>query len=233
MSSLPHIESSSTNPGAQNFEEKSKLNSPLPSNLNNKAKKDQCDTEDVPKSNDKILSTEQHSKKKANIKSSKSTKEPKAPRPPKSVPRIEHYERLSYLYQLGTMTSSQSRIREGNNDGDSAIDEENDRTECFDILSRVYLKGMNNVSKKTVLKLSPNIKRTICKKCQRSLILPGANHSNVRMINHSKKQNPENDILEISCYCGKVKRFPVGRNPDHVLFSEKEDILFSVNNPNE
>ncbi|OWB81442.1 hypothetical protein B5S33_g59 [[Candida] boidinii] len=232
MSSLPHMQAVLTSPGTKNFREESNINSPLPSNLNKQVEKGQRDTKDLPTLKEDVPAPEQHLKKKSNIKSSKSTKEPKSPKPPKSVPRIEHYERLSYLYQLGTMTGLQSQLEEGKKDCENTGGEEKGRTECFDILSRVYLKGMSNVSKKTVLKLSPNIKRTICKKCQRSLIVPGTNHSNVRMINNSKKQNPENDILEILCSCGKVKRFPVGGNPNHVLFSEKEEVLFSVNNSN-
>lgn len=86
-------------------------------------------------------------------------------------------------------------------------------------LSRAYNRAMDGVAKKNVLKLSPAIKRSLCKKCNRSL-----NPGSREIENLSKDQRKECDVLVIKCCCGQVKRFPVGKNRDYKLFSEAEDI---------
>lgn len=104
------------------------------------------------------------------------------------------YSRLSFLIQAANTVSSEP-------------------------LSRAYNRAMVGISKKSVLKLSPSIKRSLCKKCNRSLI-PGSRE----IENLSKDQRKECDLLVIKCCCGQVKRFPIGRNRDFELFSETEDI---------
>ncbi|KAG7698250.1 hypothetical protein KL930_001911 [Ogataea haglerorum] len=122
----------------------------------------------------------------------------KTPRPPKTVPKNDHYQRLGFLYQAA------ARL-----DPDSA-------------LSRMYLRNMDVVAKKTVLKLDPSVKRTLCKKCHR-LQVPGRTAS-IRIENTSNAQSPENDVLAVSCVCGALKRYPIGRDRNYVLFSEQNEI---------
>ncbi|VEU19521.1 DEKNAAC100095 [Brettanomyces naardenensis] len=83
---------------------------------------------------------------------------------------------------------------------------------------------MDLVAKKSVSKVHPNIKRVTCKKCSR-LMVPGVT-AKWRLMNYSKDKMPKCDILEISCVCGNIKRFPIGQKPDYVLFSERDDVLF-------
>ncbi|KAG7825322.1 hypothetical protein KL909_001614 [Ogataea angusta] len=122
----------------------------------------------------------------------------KTPRPPKTVPKNDHYQRLGFLYQAAAQLDPNSA------------------------LSRMYLRNMDVVAKKTVLKLDPSVKRTVCKKCHR-LQLPGRTAS-IRVENTSNAQSAENDVLAVSCVCGAHKRYPIGKNRSYVLFSDKNEI---------
>ncbi|CUM45193.1 uncharacterized protein AC631_03481 [Debaryomyces fabryi] len=120
---------------------------------------------------------------------------------PKNVPHIDNYARISYLYQASSHFATRPK---------------------YDILSRAIARNVNLISKKSVTKLSPILKRTICKGCQ-TLLVPGVNES-IEIENQSKEKTPHNDILVHSCKtCGKKKRFPVGKNRTYKLFSEKDD----------
>ncbi|CDK27796.1 unnamed protein product [Kuraishia capsulata CBS 1993] len=136
-----------------------------------------------------------------------SPRKPKLPKPPKQIPRKEHHARLSYLYQISTLMAARS--------------ESSDNEKDMETLSRVYARNLDIVSKKAVLKLSPTVKRSICKKCHRRQI-EGITMS-TRLSNPSKKKTKNNDIMECSCKCGETRRFPIGKNPDFTPFHERED----------
>ncbi|KAG7890688.1 hypothetical protein KL905_000973 [Ogataea polymorpha] len=122
----------------------------------------------------------------------------KTHRPPKTVPKNDHYQRLGFLYQAAAQLDPNGA------------------------LSRMYLRNMDVVAKKTVLKLDPSLKRTVCKKCHR-LQLPGRTAS-IRIENTSNAKSAENDVLAVSCVCGTLKRYPIGRARDYVLFSDKNEV---------
>ena len=120
---------------------------------------------------------------------------------PKNVPHIDNYARISYLYQASSHFAA---------------------TPKYGILSREMARNVNLISKKSVTKLSPALKRTICKGCQ-TLLVPGVNET-IEIENKSKEKAPHNDLLVHSCNtCGKKKRFPIGINRAYELFSEKDD----------
>jgi ribonuclease P protein subunit RPR2 len=77
-------------------------------------------------------------------------------------------------------------------------------------LSRFYLTHLRSVAKKSVLRLGPSIKRTICKRCD-TLLVPGVSCEH-RVENKSKNGRKKwADVLIVECKsCGSVKRFPVG-----------------------
>ncbi|KAK6460049.1 RNAse P Rpr2/Rpp21/SNM1 subunit domain-containing protein [Scheffersomyces coipomensis] len=121
---------------------------------------------------------------------------------PKVVPQKDHYSRISYLLNASNLFSADSK---------------------YDILARGYSRNLDLVSKKTVIKLAPALKRSLCKKCN-TLLIPGLTMS-MSIENTSKKQSPHNDILIHKCIsCNTVKRFPVGSNREYVVFSEREDV---------
>lgn len=84
-------------------------------------------------------------------------------------------------------------------------------------LSRMYSKSVDSVTKKGVLKLDPSLKRTVCKGCHR---VQTAGVSCAITVENAGKQS---EVYQVKCKCGKMKRYPVGKNRDYVLFSEKQE----------
>ncbi|SCU80200.1 LADA_0B05644g1_1 [Lachancea dasiensis] len=115
--------------------------------------------------------------------------------PPKSVPNKEHMQRLNYLFQLSTFHTM-------------ANDQDQNRS-----LSRMYIRNLDLIQKKTKSALTPSFKRQICKSCHRVLI--PTKTMTQQIINESKQKTARNDVLVLSCECGVRKRFPVGLNPGY------------------
>ncbi|CCE82667.1 Piso0_002403 [Millerozyma farinosa CBS 7064] len=121
---------------------------------------------------------------------------------PKSIPQVDGYARISYLYQASTQFS---------------LDEK------YQILSRALARNMSLVAKKTVLRLSPHMKRTICKNCN-TVLNPGLSMSS-RIENKSRRKAPHNDVLVYECnHCKAEKRFPIGKNREHELYVDKHAV---------
>ncbi|KAF3992129.1 hypothetical protein FT663_01264 [Candidozyma haemuli var. vulneris] len=119
------------------------------------------------------------------------------------LPRVskDHYARTSYLYQ-----AANAHLQNGN-----------------PVLARAMARNVDQVAKRTVLKLSPHLKRSICKKCH-SLMLPGLTMA-IYMENESKKNSPKADVLVLTCnQCSTPKRFPIGKCRDYELFCDKPDV---------
>lgn len=145
------------------------------------------------------------------------SKKSKTPRIPNTIPKKDHCQRVTYLYKIGSMMAS-NQLYYNKTESNKSIDS----------LSRMYLNHMDLVSKKAVLKLHPDIKRTICKKCSR-LQIDGYT-TTTRIINESNKQLPHCNILEKKCVCGQNKRFPIGKDEEYILFSEKDSVLYEIEN---
>lgn len=127
-------------------------------------------------------------------------------KPPKSIPHKDHYARISFLYQGSALFANLKK---------------------YQVLSRSLARNVDLVSKKTVLKLTPSMKRTICKKCQLHLI-PGLNMK-IRIENKSKSGDEKNDVLVHQCLtCDAAKRFPIGKDRDYKVFSERDDVAIDV-----
>lgn len=152
-----------------------------------------------------------------NLKQAKKTgKQGKQPRIPNSIPKKDHHQRVTYLYKLGSLMTFKQV--------ESNISSE--KRKSTDSLARLYLNHMDLVSKKAVLKLHPDIKRTVCKRCSRLLI--NGLTSTTRISNDSKKMLSYCDVLEIECQCGYLKRFPIGKDLGYTLFSEKDEVLHEI-----
>ncbi|KAJ3333787.1 Ribonuclease P protein subunit p21 [Blyttiomyces sp. JEL0837] len=83
--------------------------------------------------------------------------------------------------------------------------------ETFTEMSRFYASNMKRVARRLVLRLDPQVKRSICKCCE-VVLVPGVT-SHVEI-----KEKPEL-LTELSClFCGMRRRLPC--RPDHVLFTE-------------
>ncbi|GMG26777.1 unnamed protein product [Ambrosiozyma monospora] len=175
-------------------------------------------SETLPKNDPENVKAAKNSTQK---KAPKNPKTQKAPKVPNNVPKKDHYQRLTYLYKIGNIMSSKL-VNSG-----SISQTTKQGTNTFDILSRAYIKNLDLVSKKVVLKLHPNIKRTICKNCSR-LVVTSPN-STMRIVNESKKKLPKNDVLEIVCECGTKKRFPFGKDPSYIPFAERDSVAVDAN----
>ena len=77
-------------------------------------------------------------------------------------------------------------------------------------LSRLYASQSRTIARKATIRLTPDMKRSICKTCD-SILLPGTTSSTfVENLSRSGRK-PWADMLVITCNaCGAVKRFPVG-----------------------
>jgi ribonuclease P protein subunit RPR2 len=96
-------------------------------------------------------------------------------------------------------------------------------------LSRFYLSNARAVAKKSVLRIAPAVKRTICKRCD-ALLIPGATSTHSIVNDSHNGRKPWADVLVVECKgCGAVKRFPVGmetkKKKDWKLWSERPDIV--------
>lgn len=126
------------------------------------------------------------------------------------LPRVskDHYARVSYLFQAASFYASRG----------------------VPVMSNMMARNVDLVSKRTVLKLLPHLKRTMCKKCFLVLI-PGLTLSmkiENRLKEHENKgKSPKADVLVHSCLkCNNQKRYPIGKDPEYKLFCEKEGILY-------
>lgn len=119
------------------------------------------------------------------------------------LPRVskDHYARTSYLYQVANY-----HLQNGD-----------------PILARSMARNVDQVSKRTVLKLLPHLKRSMCKKCN-SILIPGLTMSMV-VENDLKKQSEKADVLVFTCNgCSESKRFPIGKCRDYKLFCDKPGV---------
>lgn len=132
---------------------------------------------------------------------------------PKTLQKRDNHMRTAYLYQLAILNEV---LAINNNNNNNKIT----TSSSSSIISRMYINHLDQVSKKSVLKLHPNLKRSICKNCYR-VNLPGLNIK-IRNINKSIKMKPNSNILEYQCKCGAIKRFPYGKDENYELFVEKE-----------
>lgn len=113
----------------------------------------------------------------------------------------ENYQRLNYLYQLSTW----STLMTSNVDNGS--------------MARMYNKNLDLISKKVKCNVSPDIKRGICKKCNRRLI--PTRTCKIILQNKSKKKTSINDDFVIKCQCGTEKVFRIGLNREYNSFYKR------------
>ncbi|CCE64710.1 hypothetical protein TPHA_0I02060 [Tetrapisispora phaffii CBS 4417] len=123
-----------------------------------------------------------------------------ATKPPKNASNKEQFQRINYLYQLSM------HYKNANLD-----------------ISRTYVNLLDTISKKTNTKISPNIKRSYCKKCKRLI-----DYKDPKMFKVVKSKNKKNDKFIINCKCGSKKTFPIGLNRDYKTYTEKEGNLLEI-----
>lgn len=147
------------------------------------------------------------------------------------VPNRHTYSRISFLYQAaaclsqsckrGPETTSQQTLPLENGDVDlpnGHADKDSSQTTdaqgghpagAAENRSRQLITDLRNVSHKSVIRISPGMKRTICKYCD-TLLVEGQTCSSAVENKSKGGKKPWADVLVIKCHtCGGEKRFPV------------------------
>lgn len=152
----------------------------------------------------------------------------------KKAPAIQHramYSRMSFLYQAATCMAAveagrsdpglspkanpptaaadcDAHMEEGDSHGDDTRHDESSYSKT-QALSRRLLTDLRSVTLKTQIRMTSDIKRTICKYCDTLLIEGQTCTSTVE--NKSKGgKKPWADLLTIKCHtCSRKRRYPV------------------------
>ncbi|EPS36312.1 hypothetical protein H072_10209 [Dactylellina haptotyla CBS 200.50] len=127
----------------------------------------------------------------------KGVQKPAVPPPPQRAV----LSRLSFLHQAAALLSLPSLPHPPQDDASSPVPPVG--------LGRYYTSQLLSVSKKSVQRLSPAVKHTICKRCS-SVLTPGVSCT-TRVENKSKHgKKPWADVLVIQCnFCQACKRYPM------------------------
>lgn len=140
--------------------------------------------------------------KSRNMPPKKDKKEKTNGGPPKVIPHKDHYARINHLYGAANLLAQNKR---------------------HSILSRHCARQLDLVAKKAVLKLTPAVKRTLCKKCH-AMMIPGLSVE-IFIENLSNLKSPKSDVLVHRCMeCNTSKRYPIGINRAYEVFSERKDV---------
>ncbi|KAH7052373.1 RNAse P Rpr2/Rpp21/SNM1 subunit domain-containing protein [Macrophomina phaseolina] len=131
---------------------------------------------------------------------------------PKTVPNKHLHARISYLYQAANYLANQS-AQDAQQTGPGAMNIDNTKAGVNAFppgLPFYYASHLQSVSMKSQIRLSQNIKHSICKRCN-AILIPGSTSSNkIENLSRGGKK-PWADVLIIECnVCKAQKRFPVG-----------------------
>ncbi|XP_068619275.1 uncharacterized protein Rpp21 [Battus philenor] len=117
----------------------------------------------------------------------------------KKVQGNDSFQRINYLYQISKYMASKNPA-----------------------LSSYYGNLIVNVAKKNVLKIHPDIKRQVCKKCRCILI------DTVSAKMHLKMKRKRKFIQWTCNTCGTKKTFPADRNSDYQVWLERPNAVVEV-----
>jgi ribonuclease P protein subunit RPR2 len=131
----------------------------------------------------------------------------------KSVPNKHIHARLSYLHQASSYLylARQGEDMEGSERPVAPVEECPVKQGVDHSQSRHLLSQLRAVSLKSQIRLTPQIKHTICKRCN-SLLIAGRT-STETIVNESRGgKKPQGDLLVVQCdFCGNERRIAVGQ----------------------
>ncbi|KAF2135685.1 uncharacterized protein K452DRAFT_293037 [Aplosporella prunicola CBS 121167] len=125
----------------------------------------------------------------------------------KAVPNKHLHSRISYLYQAATYLAIQA-----DNGTSPQREHTQPATHAQTKISSPYhlVSHLQLVSMKAQVRLSHQVKHSICKRCSAILIAGSTSSSRVENLSRGGKK-PWADVLVVECNaCGAQKRFPVG-----------------------
>ncbi|KAF3052763.1 hypothetical protein E8E11_011119 [Didymella keratinophila] len=131
------------------------------------------------------------------------------PPKPKGVPNKHLHARTTFLYQAATYLTLQT-ARSTETETKIAVSSESSLPQQPSPLALQLGADLHTVSRKAQLRLSVDLKRSMCKSCN-AVLVPGRTATQ-KIENQSKGgKKPWVDMLVISCNrCGSKKRMPVG-----------------------
>lgn len=132
----------------------------------------------------------------------------------KNVPNKHIHARLSFLHQASSYLSlaQQGERSRGGESAVISVGESTARDNLDHAQSRHLLSQLRAVALKSQTRLNPQVKHTLCKRCN-SLLIAGKT-STETIVNASKGgKKPQGDVMLVRCeFCGSEKRFPVGQS---------------------
>lgn len=134
-------------------------------------------------------------------------------KPPKSkgIPSKHLHARTTFLYQAATyLTLQTSKAANGSRTVEHLDSSHSLSPQARSSLAVRLCSDLQQVSRKAQLRLSVELKRTMCKRCN-TVLLPGRTATQI-VENMSKGgMKPWADVLVLECTtCGSEKRFPIG-----------------------
>ena len=89
---------------------------------------------------------------------------------------------------------------------------------------RHLLNQIRGVSRKSQIRLTKDMKHSLCKRCD-SLLVAGVSSSEGTINESRGERKPAADIFEVKCNtCGTTKRFPVGQQRQRKEKAERENL---------
>ena len=131
------------------------------------------------------------------------------PPKPKGIPNKHLHARTTFLYQAVTYLTLQA-AKNTETETKIAVLSESGPPQQAPPLALQLGADLHTVSRKAQLRLSVDLKRSMCKSCN-AILVPGRTATQ-EIVNQSKGgKKPWADVLVVSCYrCGSKKRMPVG-----------------------
>ncbi|KAH8708610.1 RNAse P Rpr2/Rpp21/SNM1 subunit domain-containing protein [Phaeosphaeriaceae sp. PMI808] len=139
---------------------------------------------------------------------------------PKGIPSKHLHARTTFLYQAATYLTLQATANRTATDGRLA--------QPHSPLALQLASDLQQVSHKAQLRLSTDLKRTMCKRCN-TILVPG--RTATQTIENASKDGKKlwADVLFINCKnCGGQKKFPIGAQKQSKKMERK---LAPVNTP--
>lgn len=132
------------------------------------------------------------------------------PPKPKGIPNKHLHARTTFLYQAATYLTLQASAKNTETGTKDAVSSESSLPQQPSPLALQLGADLHTVSRKAQLRLSVDLKRSMCKSCS-TVLVPGRTATQ-EVENHSKGgKKPWEDVLVVRCTrCGSKKRMPVG-----------------------
>ncbi len=137
------------------------------------------------------------------------------PKPAMSNPQKAMHSRASYLYQAAAYFATVNKTEDINTKKSASRTPDSARTDEINAntptqsLPRRFIADLRSVSQKAQIRLSPEMKHTICKNCD-TLLVDGSTCTNEVENRSREAKKPWADVLLRKCKtCGSETRFPL------------------------